>query len=483
MVTTDTRSITLKINRSAGTFSCSGGLTKAAVLGVAAFTGCIQTKADTGYRLTADDGAGGLPSVRGANFEVGSGTATKLQFCRGPTSPCVPAPPTDLSAAAAFSLQPSVRVVDAAGVTVTADSSTNVAIAILPGTPTSGCMISAQGLAYRLNAISAPALTPVSSNPFDVAIFGNPTKLAFITQPPASVVVGAPFGSTVQVAIENAQNVVISQGILASVALTIDKGPNGAVLTRTGGLTVATFTGCSVSKEGTGYTLKATALQTAPVTPLTAATSKAFDAVLAPTLVTLTTAPFSGVITWGGTVLLNVGVGPNGAAKAIQLQVSRDHVNWSAIEVLTTNAAGQASFAYRPSDNRNYRAVFAGVPGMTPGSSPTVRVVVRQVNLLRPTNLGATRTIVSGAAITFTSTVRPARPELPQAHVNFVVYRLVGSQWTLELSQMIGVDSLGRASLRVTFSTRGAYYVRSQAIPTPLNANSGWSPVERYAVI
>lgn len=269
-----------------------------------------RPKPTPGYRLTADDGAGGLPSVRGANFEVGSGTATKLQFCRGPTSPCVPAPPTDLSAAAAFSLQPSVRVVDAAGVTVTADSSTNVAIAILPGTPTSGCMISAQGLAYRLNAISAPALTPVSSNPFDVAIFGNPTKLAFITQPPASVVVGAPFGSTVQVAIENAQNVVISQGILASVALTIDKGPNGAVLTRTGGLTVATFTGCSVSKEGTGYTLKATALQTAPVTPLTAATSKAFDAVLAPTLVTLTTAPFSGVITWGGTVLLNVGVGP-----------------------------------------------------------------------------------------------------------------------------------------------------------------------------
>ena len=109
--------------------------------------------------------------------------------------------------------------------------------------------------------------------------------------------------------------------------------------------------------------------------------------------------------------------------------------------------------------------------------------MVRQLNLLRPTNLGAVREIRVGTGITFTSTVRPARPELPQAHVNFRVYKLISGHWTQVLSQTLGVDSLGRASLRVTFSSKGKFYVRSQAVPTTLNANSGWSPAERYDVV
>ena len=43
---------------------------------------------------------------------------------------------------------------------------------------------------------------------------------------------------------------------------------------------------------------------------------------------------------------------------------------------------------YRPSDNRYYRATFAGAPDLPPTTSPITRIVVRQISLLRPTNGG-----------------------------------------------------------------------------------------------
>jgi hypothetical protein len=157
-------------------------------------------------------------------------------------------------------------------------------------------------------------------------------------------------------------------------------------------------------------------------------------------------------------------------------------VAWSPIATLTTNGGGDAAFGYRPSDNRYYRAMFPGAPDLAAATSQTARVVVRQINLLRPTNGGHVVAVAHGTTITFTSTVRPNRPELPQAQVNFVVYRLVGSQWVLVLNQITGVNSGGVATLHYTFSVNGQFYVRSQAVPTTFNANSGWSPVERYSV-
>ena len=150
-------------------------------------------------------------------------------------------------------------------------------------------------------------------------------------------------------------------------------------------------------------------------------------------MIVLTTNPSPGVIRWGETAAppcVHIGA-PNGAGKTFQLQASHDQTAWFAIATLTTNATGDATFPYRPSDNRYYRVSFAGTADLAAAVSATVRIVVRQLNLLRPTNLGAVRVVAAGTAITFTSTVRPARPELPQAHVNFVVYRLVSGQWTL----------------------------------------------------
>jgi hypothetical protein len=168
----------------------------------------------------------------------------------------------------------------------------------------------------------------------------------------------------------------------------------------------------------------------------------------------------------------------------VQLQVSRDNATWSTVSTLTLDATGVATFPYRPSDNRFYRASFAGSGSVSAGISPSARVVVRQISLLRPTNGGSIRTISQGTKIVFMTTIRPSRPDLPQAHANFLVFQLLNGHWTQVVTQTVAVNSAGIATLTVTFSSRGQYYVRSQAIPTTFNANSGLSiPLERYNVV
>lgn len=66
--------------------------------------------------------------------------------------------------------------------------------------------------------------------------------------------------------------------------------------------------------------------------------------------------------------------------------------------------------------------------------------------------------------------------------MTFVVYRLMGRIWTLAASQNVQIDAAGVASVDITLGQAGQWYVRSIARPTSANANSVWSPVERYDV-
>ena len=61
-----------------------------------------------------------------------------------------------------------------------------------------------------------------------------------------------------------------------------------------------------------------------------------------------------------------------------------------------------------------------------------------------------------------------------------MVYELISGAWTRILDKTLGVDSAGVATLNVKFASTGEFYVRSLALPTTFNANSVWSPVERY---
>jgi hypothetical protein len=207
-----------------------------------------------------------------------------------------------------------------------------------------------------------------------------------------------------------------------------------------------------------------------------------------PAAITLTTsAPITPgakdpVILWGEGFTLGVQFGANGANKTFQLQGTRDELSWTTISTLTTDASGHASLVYRPVTNLFYRAVFAGTPDLATATSNQVRTVVRQLAVLRPTNSGSTRSISRNASITFSTTVRPARPELAAATVTFSFYHQVAGLWQLATTRAVVIDSAGKARTTFTFSAAGQWYVRSQAGPTPYNANSVLTPVERYSV-
>ena len=161
---------------------------------------------------------------------------------------------------------------------------------------------------------------------------------------------------------------------------------------------------------------------------------------------------------------------------------TRDGVTWAPIATLTTNSAGWSSFPYRPVTNLFYRAVFAGTPDLQAANSATVRTVVRQIALMRPTNGGAVRSIARNTSITFTTTVRPARPELAQAVVSFYFYRLSGGSYVLRAKRDVLVDAVGKARTTFRFTSPGRWFVRSAANPTPYNANSVPTPRVRYIV-
>jgi len=107
---------------------------------------------------------------------------------------------------------------------------------------------------------------------------------------------------------------------------------------------------------------------------------------------------------------------------------------------------------------------------------------VRQLAVMRPTNNGSTKAISRNTSVTFSTTVRPSRPELAPATVSFSFYRQVSGVWQLATTRAVTVDSAGVARTTFQFTTPGQWYVRSQAGPTPYNANSVPTPAERYSV-
>jgi GH25 family lysozyme M1 (1,4-beta-N-acetylmuramidase) len=197
---------------------------------------------------------------------------------------------------------------------------------------------------------------------------------------------------------------------------------------------------------------------------------------------TLNVTPSASVITWGDTVIMKASFGPLGAGRSFDLQASGDGAAWQTIATVTADGEGNASFSYRPATNFFYRGSFGGAPDLPAVASSSARVVVRQIALLRPTANGAIKVITRGHKVTFTTTVRPSRPELTPARVTLAIYRRVDGRWTPFTTRNVYVNAAGQASYTWTFTARGEWYVRSIANPTVANANSAWSPVERYSV-
>ena len=489
------------------------------VAGVATFASCAVSGTGVGYKLLASDTTGGgaphpYTAANSALFDIadnlgfetqpggGAGTGGKAQ------------------GGVAFTNQPKVTVrVGTVNFTTNKavnDSTTFVTLSIKSGTGTAGavltcdqagnllkvtagsaqftnCRINKSGTAYQLVATSTPAYgaNAWTSGAFDV-VAGPATKLTFVTQP-AGAAAGQAFTTQPVVAITDAGGNIVTSGVSANVSLTIGVNPGipAGVLSCVPAITVATatsgtnagravFSGCKITTSGLGYTLNAIATNVVGVAALAATTSDPFTVTAPGAQITVSTS--ASVITWGQFVTVTTAFAVNGVGKTFTLEGTRDGFVWSPLATLTTGASGTASFVYKPATNLYYRAVFAGSADLLPGTSNTARTVVRQIALLRPTNGGLVKSIARNTSITFTTTVRPARPELPPAKVTFRFFKLSGGSWALVTSRDVMIDVFGRAATTFKFTSGGSWYVRSIASPTSYNANSVWSPIERYNV-
>ncbi|SEK53333.1 Immune inhibitor A peptidase M6 [Stigmatella aurantiaca] len=258
-----TFSVTLEVNTHPAGGTLSGTKTVSAVNGVATFSNLSLDKAGTGYKLTATSGS--RTQAVSPAFNIAAGAASRVRFTQQPASATVGAP---LSPAVQVTLQ------DAFGNTA-AQSALPITVALgngqggalLGGTTTvnavagvasfSTLSVNRPGTGYVLTA-SASGLTPDTSAAFAITA-GAPAQLAITASPSAPVAAGVAFPARVEVRDSNG-HVVTNASV--QVTLTLDSAP-GATLGGTTTVTtvngVASFTGLSVDKAGTGYSLLASA--------------------------------------------------------------------------------------------------------------------------------------------------------------------------------------------------------------------------------
>lgn len=486
-----TVTLALGVNPGGAVLTCSGGLGKLTQNGVAAFSGCKLDKVGVGYTLVAT--ASGLTSATSVLFDVEDRLAFTTQ-------------PAGATGGVAFTTQPIVAVRAGASVTATHDGSTAVTLAIKAGTGAAGAtLICTGGLAKTVVAgvatfagcaidkasptspanpyiIVATATGLTSTESVAVAVTVGPATKLFFTVQPASAVAAQAFATQPIVAITDAGGNVVTTGASStkSVALAIGLNPGAGVLSCTGGLSKAavagltTFAGCAISRGGVGYTLVASS------SGLTSATSVSFNVLSGATL-TLTNS--ASVITWASQIAITIRFDQSGANRVVQLQRSHDGFTWTTIGSLVADSLGAARFLYSPATNLYYRAVFGGAADLGALTSNTTRTVVRQISMLRSINHGFVLRIARGTSVVFTDTVRPARPELPLATVRFVFYRRASDGvWRSYTQRDLLTNALGKVSTSWTFPVTGEWYVRSQARPTPFNANSVWGPIQRFSV-
>jgi hypothetical protein len=285
-----TGTVTLSLASGPGGTALNGTLTATINQGVATFSGLSIDQAGTGYTLLISGNQ--LDSATSAAFDVVPAAAAQLVIAAQP--------PSSLTAGAAFGL--SVSVEDAFGNLetgfgggVTLALGANPAGGSLGGTLTlaasggvaafSGLTIDQAGSGYAIQA-TASGLPAASTQPFQV-IPAAPAQLAITAGISSPLTAGAGFG--LAVAIEDAYGN-LEAGDNATVSLAVGGGPSGAGLGGTLPLSavngVATFSGLTLDRAGSGYTLQASSAG------LTGTTTTAFTIVpAAPAQLVITAQP------------------------------------------------------------------------------------------------------------------------------------------------------------------------------------------------
>jgi uncharacterized delta-60 repeat protein len=252
--------VTVALANNPGGATLGGTLTVTATNGVATFADLTLTNAASGYVLFVS--ANNLSSTETTPFAVAPANAAQVVITQQP--------PSSVTAGSGFGLTATIE--DAYGNVETGDNA-NVSVALasgpsgtnLGGTVSesavngvatfSGLTLTAAASGYSL-AVSSTGLSSATSAAFSVTPAAA-SKIVITQQPPASVGLRDSFGLVA--VIEDAYgNIVTSDSGTVTVALA--NNPTGAKL---GGTTsvkakngVVTFSGLTISKVGTGYTLQ-----------------------------------------------------------------------------------------------------------------------------------------------------------------------------------------------------------------------------------
>ena len=275
-VTSSSASITVALGANPAGGTLSGTRTISPFNGVATFDDLSVNKVGTGYTLKA---SAGTINTTSTGFDVAAGPAAKLSFRTAPAS--------GTAGAVLGSVQ--VELQDAYGNLLTG-STAQVSLSLggaaggtLGGTTTVAAvggvatfntlLINQAATGYTLTA-SAAGVPNLTSGAFDIAPAAA-AQLAFTVQPSNSVA-GASITPAVKVALQDAfGNFVTSE--TQSITLSLGANASGATLSGTTTATtvngVATFSGLSIARAGSGYTLLANG------TGLASATSSDFSVV------------------------------------------------------------------------------------------------------------------------------------------------------------------------------------------------------------
>src|SRR5438034_840669 len=228
------------------------------------------------YTLTA--GASGVSGGTSAAFSVTAGAPSVLVFSVQPTTATAGAAITPAVQVTAQDAEGNVATGFAGSMSVTIGS--NAGGGTLSGTTTAAAVagvaafpnlsINKVGTGYTLTA-AASALTPVASAGFNITP-GPAIALGFTVQP-GDATAGAVITPAVRVTAEDAQGNVAT-AFSGSVTVALGANPGGGTLAGTATVNaangLAAFSGLSINKAGSGYTL------TAAATGLRTSTSAAF---------------------------------------------------------------------------------------------------------------------------------------------------------------------------------------------------------------
>ncbi len=251
--------VTIALANNPGGSTLGGTQTVQAVNGVATFSALTLNKAGSGYTLKVSSG-----TLTGATATLGVTAAAATQLV------LVTQPSSSLIAGAGFSVV--VKAEDAYGNVVTKFNGPvtlvlasnlsggtlggKVAVTAVNGIATfSGLTLNKAGTGYALNA-SSGTLAAATTHPLAVAAAAA-THLVVTSQPPNGVAVGAGFGLVVTA--EDAYGNIATTfkgAVMVALANNPGKTTLGGKLTVAAVNGVASFSGLTLNKIGSGYTLK-----------------------------------------------------------------------------------------------------------------------------------------------------------------------------------------------------------------------------------